>query len=374
MPPRPPRSRALLAWDLFMVYLAIVNVLLIAFDFTYFWARPFYVEHLPAVAELYDPVKGVEPAPGASAGGGPATEPVRRLGPDGEPVDRFWLVDLPFLLVFAVELFARWAAAVRRRSFARWWLYPLVHWYDVLGIVPAQQFRVFRLFRLVSIYLRLKRSEVVSVGDDVVSRGVAWLADAISEEVTDRVTVRVLDLAQREVRAGALSQVTRQALLPRRDEVREHVVARLAKVLGDPELHSRLGSFLRVNLDRAVASSPALRRVPLPESVLAPLVRTVGEAVYDSIVETLTASLASEEGRQALDAVVDEVMEAFTDTLGAGEIERLIEATVLDLLSEMKAAVAVRRWAAGEAPIPDAAAAVETAEHPADAPPAADGP
>jgi hypothetical protein len=189
----------------------------------------------------------------------------------------------------------------------------------------------------------------------VVSRGVSWLADAVTEELTDRVTLRVLDLAGREVRAGALSQITRQALLPRRDEVRRHVVARLAEVLSDPELHARLGSFLRINLDGAVASSPALRRVPLPDAVLAPLVRTVGEAVYDAIVETLTASLATAEGRQALDAVVDEVMEAFTDTLGAGEIEKLIEATVLDLLSEMKAAVAVQRWAAGEAAVAESA-------------------
>jgi hypothetical protein len=299
-------------------------------------------------------VKGIAPAPD----GQPPAESVRRRGPDGEPVDRFWLVDLPFLAFFAVELFARWAAAVKRRSFARWWIYPLVHWYDVLGILPLQQFRVFRLFRLMSIYVRLRRSEVVSVGDDFVSRGVAWIADAVTEEVTDQVALRVLDLAQREVEAGALSAVTRRALLPRRAEVREQIVARLAEVLSDPELHERLGSFLRVNLDRAVGSSPALRRVPLPDSVLAPLVRTVGEVVYDSIVETLTASLGSEEGREALDAVVDEVMEAFTDTLGAGEIEKLIEATVLDLLAEMKAAVAVRRWAVAEptAAPPEAAA------------------
>ncbi|HUO86307.1 MAG TPA: hypothetical protein VM617_02865, partial [Thermoanaerobaculia bacterium] len=124
------------------------------------------------------------------------------------------------------------------------------------------------------------------------------------------------------------------------------IVARLAQVLADPELHERLGSFLRLNLDRAVGSSPALRRLPLPETLLTPLVRTVGEAVYDSIVETVTASLASDEGRAALDAVVDEVMAAFTETLGHGEIERLIEATVLDLLEEMKGAVGVRRWAA----------------------------
>lgn len=353
MTSRPPRSRALLAWDVLMVALAIVNVLLIVFDLSYFRLRPFYAERLPAVAELYDPVKGVVAA--AEAPGG---EPVRRLGPGGEPVDRFWLVDLPFLLFFAGELAARWIAAVRRRSYAEWWIYPLVHWYDVLGVVPAQQFRVFRLFRLVSIYQRLKRSSVVSIGDDFVSRGVAWLADAVSEEVTDRVALRVLDLARREVEAGALSAVARNALLPRRDEVREHVAARLAALLADPGLHERLGAFLRVNLDRAASSSPTLARVPLPRAVVAPLVRTVGEALYDAVVETLAASLASAEGKAALAALVDEVMEAFTDTLGHGEVERLIEATVLDLLAEMRSAVAVRRWAAvppGTAPPPPAA-------------------
>lgn len=355
MTSRPPRSRALLAWDVLMVALAIVNVLLIVFDLTYFRLRPFYVERLPAVAELYDPVKGVVTTAEVSGG-----EPLRRRGPDGEPVDLFWLVDLPFLLFFAGELAARWIAAVRRRTFGQWWIYPLVHWYDVLGVVPAQQFRVFRLFRLVSIYVRLRRSGVVSVGDDVVSRGVAWLTDAVSEEVTDRVALRVLDLAQREVRAGALSQVTRNALLPRRDEVREHVVARLASLLADPDLHQRLGAFLRVALDRAASSSPTLARVPLPRAVVAPLVRTVGEALYDAVVETLAASLSEEEGRAALGALVDAVMDAFAETVGHGEIERLVEATVLDLLEEMKATVAVRRWAAEPA-----------AGTPADLPPAA---
>jgi hypothetical protein len=52
-----------LAWDMFMVYLAIINVSLILFDLTYLWLRPQYFRLLPIVTDVYDPVKGIEPHP-----------------------------------------------------------------------------------------------------------------------------------------------------------------------------------------------------------------------------------------------------------------------------------------------------------------------
>ena len=52
-----------LLWDGLMIYLAIVNVLFIGFDFTYLWFRAFYVNNIPWVARNYDPVKGIEPYP-----------------------------------------------------------------------------------------------------------------------------------------------------------------------------------------------------------------------------------------------------------------------------------------------------------------------
>jgi hypothetical protein len=313
------RQRPWLLWDLFMVYLAVLNVALIAFDWTWPWLAPAWRRWWPWVVEHYDP-------------------------------QRFWLLDLPFLLFFAAELVVRWVLAVRRRTYPSWWVFPVVHWYDVLGIVPFHQFRVFRLFRVVSIYVRLHRSEMTSVGEDVVSRTVHRFADVISEEITDRVALRILDLVEAEVRAGALSRITRGALLPRRDEVRRHVVDRLVDVVADPALHERAGVFLRANLERAAGASPALARLPLPKVVLAPLVKTVGELVYDAFVETLTATVHSAEGREALDAWVDGIMESFAGQLGRGEIEALVEQTVVDLLAEMRLAVAEKRWAYGPEP------------------------
>ena len=54
---------------------------------------------------------------------------------DGNLVDNFWRIDLPFLIVFVIEFFVRWYLAVRRRTYPRWFFFPIFNWYDVLGLV-----------------------------------------------------------------------------------------------------------------------------------------------------------------------------------------------------------------------------------------------
>lgn len=52
-----------LAWDLFMVLVATINLGLIVFDFTYLTLRPFYLDYVPIVSRVYDPVLGISPHP-----------------------------------------------------------------------------------------------------------------------------------------------------------------------------------------------------------------------------------------------------------------------------------------------------------------------
>ena len=51
------------AWDVFMVWVALVNLNLILFDVTYLWLRPLYFRYVPPVVKIYDVVKGIEPHP-----------------------------------------------------------------------------------------------------------------------------------------------------------------------------------------------------------------------------------------------------------------------------------------------------------------------
>lgn len=316
---KPTRKDLPMLWDGLMVYLALLNVGLILFDWTWEWLRPFYSERAPWLVELYAPWH-----------------------------ERFWLLDLPFLTLFATELLVRWIRAIRRNTYRHWFIFPLVNWFDLLGIVPLTGFRFFRLFRLVSIYVRLHRSELTSVGRDPLSRSASFLADVVTEEISDRVAVRILTLAQEEVRSGVMPRILRQVLVPRRDEVREKITAKVSEIVADPELKERARKFLKVNLERSLDEAAVLRAVPLPKALLQPLVQVIGQAVYLSILQTLKGTLGSEEGQEALAELVDAVMDTFQEEIGRGEIEGLLEEALVDALEEMKTSVGIQRWAVAE--------------------------
>jgi len=313
---KPTRKDLPLLWDGLMVYLAFLNVGLILFDWTWEWARPFYAEHLPWLEGLYAPWH-----------------------------ESFWLLDLPFLTLFASEFGVRWLQAIRKGTYRFWFIFPLVNWFDLLGIVPLAGFRFFRLFRLVSIYVRLQRSELSAVGRDPFSRGASFLADAVTEEISDRVAFRILTLAQTEVRNGVISRILRGVLLPRRDDVREKVTAKIAEIVADKKLRERARQFLKLNLERSLDEAAVLRAVPLPRAVKQPLVQGIGQAVYLSILQTLRATMESEEGQEAMGELVDAVMDSFEEEIGRGEIEEILEQAVVDALEEMKSSVQVSRWA-----------------------------
>lgn len=317
---RKPTQRELpLVWDGLMVYLAFLNVGLILFDWTYPLLRDVYQRHVPGLVELYDPWHR-----------------------------KFWLLDLPFLTLFAVEFGVRWLLAIRRNLYRRWFVFPLVNWFDLLGIVPLAGFRFFRLFRLMSIYARLHRSELTGVGKDPFSRGLSYLADVATEEISDRVAVRILVMAEREVQSGVLPRILREVLIPRKDEVRDKLSSKVVEIVSNPELKERARKLLKLNLERSLREVAVLKVLPLPKAMLQPLVQVVGQAVFLSVMQTLTSTLESEEGREALGQLVEEVMASFENELGRGEIELLLEEAVLDAIAEMKRGLEVSRWAVSD--------------------------
>lgn len=268
----------------------------------------------------------------------------RRLGPRGRgPVDWFWLLDLPFLLIFAGEFAVRWTLAVRRRVHRRWWHFPVFNFYDALGLLPW--LRLFRLFRVVSIYLRLRRSQLTIVGDDLLSRAVRFVTDAITEEITDRVTIAILEAAQERIREGTYADIVERSLEPRRDAIRAAALTTFRDLLSSPRLREPMDELLRLHLEQAVESSEALRRLPFQDRLVAPLVNAVGMAVYGSLLRTIEDTLEGDEGMAALEQVVDTILDAVTRDVVSGDLQILIEEISMEILQRTKETVAVREWA-----------------------------
>jgi hypothetical protein len=434
-------------WDVFMVWAALINLHLIAFDLTYLWLRPLYHRYLPVVTRVYDPVKGIEPHPltqalleemdatrlllesdpgspeladrlaelreltarvlienpfersgqrrfyetlrqeyERTAGLGPAEAWNREVlvasvndywtGPPselyakierfnintrwafeinyyrgfdlgGQLVDHFWIIDLPFLTLFWIEFLVRWYLALKRRTHAKWFFFPLFNWYDVLGLIPSRHFRVFRLLRAVSMYMRLRRSELSGVGKDVFSRSVAYLSNIITEEVSDRVALRILTELHDEIADGTHARIVRDTVEPRRSQIERVVSGQIRELLTDEATVDRFRELLRLNLEHAVSRSEALRSVPLPQAVLRPLIRFTGEVILDTTLETITTTIASEEGERAVREVASAVLEDLFYGPGLTEIESLAKDISLQVIQHIKDVVAVKKWAEG---------------------------
>lgn len=442
--PRGRLGRELL-WDVFMVWVALINLCLILFDLTYLLLRPTYQRFLPPLVRLYDPVKGIEPHPLTAAllaeeqavrqgvelepgreptaarletlqaltarllvenpfersGQGRSFEAVRRrvaaeleiptleladpvrasaaavalwpperqllrhrlaffdselrplLVPNfyreydrtGALEDNFWKLDLPFLLLFVGEFAWRWRGAVRRGRDARWWFYPLFHWYDVIGLLPTAYFRLFRPLRAVSIYMRLRRSELSSVGRDLFSRAAGTIGAIIAEEVSDRVALVLLHELEEELLAGTHRRIAAEVVAGRREAIAGELASQIGSLLADPELLAGLHRLLALHLDHAVARSRALEEVPLPGLVVRPLARAIGGLVIEATVESLAATSRTPAGEGALAEMSDALVGRLLTGDGVAALEPLVREIALEVIEKMKATVSVRKWA-----------------------------
>lgn len=447
------RQVLVLLWDLFMVWMAIVNLSLILFDMTYLWLRPYYFTYVPVVARIYDPVLGIEPHPltidlckeateaeelflldATSPGlqqrldtlaeltsqvltenvfdrsgqhrseiiiarviwdesGSPTSNLLlqdvqdemahdfwsgdpdslrhrfalfnvsirpllnenyyRKFDRSGHLTDHFWIIDLPFLILFWVEFLVRWSIALKRKTFAQWFFFPIFNWYDVLGLIPMQVFRPFRLLRVVSMYMRLRRSELSSVGKDFVSQTVAYFTNIITEEVSDRVAIRILDDYAEEIENGTHLRIIEATVGPRRGEIERILAEHVRLLLTHDETMQSFSDLLRLNLDRAVESSESLNAVPLPNAVLQPIVRVVGEIILDTTFETIMATLETDEGADGLQRVAESMTESILLSPALEETTHLIEEVTLQVIKHMKENVSLRKWALSEEELQD---------------------
>ncbi len=270
----------------------------------------------------------------------------RKFDLSGHLVDHFWRIDLPFLLLFWIEFIARWLMAVRRRSFAKWFFFPIFHWYDVLGLIPNHYFRPFRLLRAVSMYMRLRSSELSRVGKDVFSRGVAYISNIITEEISDMVFLRILNEYQEEIRDGTHLRIIERTFGSRRREIENVLTNQVHDLLTDESTLLSLREVLNLNLENAVES--AQMSVPLPSPLVKPVVRAVGQVVLDSILDSISTTLASDEGRKRVETLVSTILYNITAGEGLKEVESLTHEISVDVIEHMKDTVKVRKWAQPE--------------------------
>lgn len=311
------------ALDLFMVALVALNLLLILFD-TLYGTAPFrgLVEGAsPAFSEFYN-------------------EHIH---------EHFLYWDLVFIAIFLAEFCFQWVVAVRRQTYARWYFFPFLRWYDLLGCIPIGSFRMLRFLRMISLLIRLQKMGIIDLTDTRPWRFFEFYFNAFIDEVSDRVMVRTLDDFRRELEdeTPVTREIITKVISPQRDKLVEHLSRRIGHIA--QQSYDKHQEEIRQYVDSVIADAVKanagirnLDRVPVVgRAVVNQLRASINDIVAEVVDRTVRDISAAENNRlvdESVTVIIDAILE---DHPELGDIGTRISIEAIELIKER---VRVQHW------------------------------
>jgi len=263
----------------------------------------------------------------------------------------FLFYDLAFVAVFVVEILIRWGLAIYRQRYHRWFFYPFVHWYDVLGCVPVSSLRSLRLLRVIAMVPKMQRIGLIDLRETSLYRTFEKYRNIILEEISDRVTVRIIEGLQAEIRGSerVTERIAEEVLAPQRDALIEALTHRLQEATAvaygsqQDDFQAYLEDVIATAVDRnreisTIASLPGIGR-----PVAGLLERAIQDIVFN-VIDQMVADVASLDN----DRVIAEVTSISTDALMSPKYDQrlnhLARSVVLQSLDVVKDHVQIRKW------------------------------
>lgn len=192
---RTPAHLISLTVDILMLVVLMLDLLWLMFDavFNVEYVRDLLMEYLPRFSLFY-----------------------------GETIHpNFLFFDGFVVLLFLSEFFIRWIVAIYRKEHTRWFFYPVVHWYDLLGCMPMGELRLLRLLRVWAILYRLYQWEVLDMRNAAWFKAIAKYYNMLMEEIADRVAVRLLREVRTEIQRGKplVDEIIDDVIKPHKQEL-----------------------------------------------------------------------------------------------------------------------------------------------------------
>lgn len=311
--------------DLFMIGLLLINLGLIIFDWLYAYdlVSRWLASWAPEFHRWYGSV--VHP--------------------------NFLLVDLFFVALFLLDFVVSWIMALLAGLYHRWFFYPFLHWYDLLGCVPIAGFRFLRLLRVVTIFYRLHRAGVVNLSDSVFGRTARKYYDVLVEEVSDRVVIKMISDAQEEVRNGGplMDKIVTDVLRPRKPELVEWLSRKVQSATAHnyQEYREELERYIRTRVTEALENNREFARLNAVPVVGSVVKARVERGVADVVAEAMhgfARDLASEQNERFVNEFVDLLFDAILAREEQNELNQMVVNTIDRALEMIKRQVAVQQW------------------------------
>ncbi len=253
--------------------------------------------------------------------------------------DDFILYDLIFIGIFLTEFVIRWIIAIWYREFSRWYYFPFVHWYDIIGCIPLAGFRFLRLLRVVSIGIRLHQRGWIDLTKLPIFDQLAFLINLFIGEVTDRVSLRILGNIRHELKDGTpvIGKIAGDVIKPRQDILIEWVSARIrtAATQGYAMHEDEIRNYVMHRINEAVEQNQELKQIEAVPVMGRYIVGQIEGAISDivfNVIHGIIADLGSDRNREIIDDISE--MLFYPDEADQAENMEMLNLQVADIISE----------------------------------------
>lgn len=264
----------------------------------------------------------------------------------------FLLYESVFVTLFIIEIAIRWFLAIIHKTYDKWFFYPFIHWYDVIGCIPTSTFRLLRFIRVIVLTYRLHRWGVINLHNYTLFRYGLHYYNIVVEEISDRVAVSLISQARDEVKRGVpmSEDIINKVLEPRREQIVGWAAGRVQEGLRRHYLSQReeIQNYLQQIIKESVDDNRELRNLERFPVIGTQISIAINKAVQDitfNVIDRLTSDFAASDKREILEAVVDAITEVI---LSKGDSEEtsadFTNQLVIESLELMIERVKSKKW------------------------------
>ncbi|MDJ0517343.1 MAG: hypothetical protein QNJ74_14200 [Trichodesmium sp. MO_231.B1] len=270
----------------------------------------------------------------------------RNLDKNGKFVDRFWLVDLPWMAIFWIEFLLRLLVIIRRRNLTLWGAIKQ-RWYDVFLLQPW-----LLELRMITAFIRLDKVKLPNM-EQLYTDIRFKLIRSFAKEITQVVVSGGIEKLQKNVSKGSLKRAIFESkskpdkvYVENKDSGKiQEIINRLFQVTACqvlPEIHGDLEDFLHYQVEKSMQQLSIYRgfqKIPfirrLPDQIVNNLVTQISSTIttglqkaYQTPPDAVSIKLRQQLVEHFSTKLVSELQEKQT----FDEIEILI----IDWLEEVK--------------------------------------
>ncbi|OEY67054.1 hypothetical protein [Marinobacter sp. X15-166B] len=312
--------------DLLMLGLLLLNLALLVFDSVYSFiaVQNLLAQHAPVITQYYQPVH-----------------------------ENFIFYDLLFVTVFLAEFLLRWGYAVKSNSYARWYFYPFIHWYDLVGCIPVGSLRFLRILRVISILYRLHKYNIIDVTRNRLFQFANFYYEAFMEELSDKIALKILSGIQLEISRGAplLDRVKNDILYPRRDLLTGWLSNRIAETAQQGYVPNRgaLTRYIESRVDIALQDNLEISRLRYVPVVGGTIKDTLEDAIGD-IVARVIHQILDDLATSSNHGFIEDIVQVLLPEPGNPDDQHATNEALIALINEIieavKAQIRIKHWRA----------------------------